>query len=111
MPRNLREDIDKNGVTFAVRRYLWDTYRWYFLRKQPDWKDEAEYRWLLHSEDVKPEFVSIEDAIQCVIVGMDFPKAKETELIPLCRELRIPAERVTWIDGMPNPNLESIYRP
>ena len=110
LPRNLIEDINKYGPTDAARKYLYDNYKWYFLRKHPDWESEVEYRWLIHSEEITPEFVSITGAIEAVLVGADFPIVYEPSLRTLCRDLHVPAGRINWEDGIPIVDLDSIYK-
>jgi len=101
LPRTLIEDIGKFGTTNSARKYLLDWYKFFFLRKHPDWETEVEYRWPAHSEKSAPEFVSITNSILMVLVGVDFPQNSESDLINLCKDLQIPAKRFVWKNGMP----------
>ena len=38
-----------------------------------DWRDESEYRWLLCVETEEQVYVSIEDAVETVILESAFP--------------------------------------
>jgi hypothetical protein len=95
----------------AIRIHYNDNHEYYFLSKHPDWRDETEYRWLIHSTKKKDEFVTVGDALVAVIVGIDFPQVYETTLRELCKELNVSAGRMEWINGIPNPQLGSIYNP
>ena len=44
-----------------------------FFTKNPDWRDEREYRFVLHGEDKNPEFIPIKDCIKGMVLGTDFP--------------------------------------
>lgn len=110
LPRTIFDDIQKLGQKDAARKYVFDYYEQFFLRKHSDWESEAEYRWLVHSKKCTPEFVSIEGAIQGVLVGADFPEVYEPSLRTLCEHLKIPAGRIKWENGVSTVDLESIYK-
>jgi hypothetical protein len=57
-------DVLKHGLSDAVRMHYHKNYVHYFLSKYPDWENESEYRWLIHSNSNAPEFVSIEGALK-----------------------------------------------
>lgn len=83
-----------------------------FLYKAPDWKSEHEFRWLVHTRDTSELFISIENAIKAVMVGVDFPKVYEPSLKVLCEQLGIPAGRINWeLSGRPFINRYAIYKP
>lgn len=108
---NLIADIKNLGRVEAARKYVVDHYVSLFLRKNPDWEDETKYRWLIYSTKQKVEDISIEGVIQAVLVGVDFPKIYEPSLIPLCRDLGIPAKRILWKNGIPKTEFETLYEP
>jgi hypothetical protein len=76
-------------------------HRTFFFTKSKDWSQEFEYRWVVSGENDESEFVPIDNAIAGVVVGVDFPKVYFPSLIPLCGELKIPAARITWDNGVP----------
>jgi hypothetical protein len=82
-----------------------------FLYKSLDWKPEHEFRWLVQSQDTSEIFVSIENAIKAVIVGVDFDEVYEPSLITLCKPLEIPVGRISWTSGRPYVKRDSIYKP
>jgi hypothetical protein len=108
---SLINDIRILGTKEAVRKYVFDHYAALFLRKNPDWEHETEYRWLIHSTIQEIEDITIDEAIQAVLVGVDFQKIYEPSLIPLCKDLRIPAKRILWKNGIPKTEFETIYEP
>jgi hypothetical protein len=105
-------DIKDLGKLTAIRKHYFDNYEYFFLSKHPDWRDETEYRWLVHnSGKKKDEFINIEGALVAVLVGVDFPKVYEIVLRELCKELNVSAGKMAWINGFPMPNFGSIYNP
>jgi len=112
-------DITKNEIRERIgdyfkeriRDYYFENYKSYFLSKYPDWKNESEYRWLVHSEKKSPEFVSIDGALKAVLVGRQFPKVYEPALINICKQLRVSAGRMNWAVGVPYPNFGMLYKP
>ena len=108
---NIINDIKNLGSKDTARKYVTDNYQAFFLKKNPDWAGEAEYRWLVHSPNSEFEEVSIEGAIIGIIVGMDFSRIYDPSLKTFCRELGIWAKRMKWHNGLPEPieNFEIIF--
>ena len=52
-------NIDRYGLTEAIRRHFRQHYKEIFLRKAIDWKSEREYRFLIHDKTKKPNLISI----------------------------------------------------
>ncbi|RJP53930.1 MAG: DUF2971 domain-containing protein [Anaerolineaceae bacterium] len=106
-------NIEKLGLTEAIRKFYYDNFEYYFLSKHSDWRDETEYRWLFYNptKGKMDEFINIEGALTAVIVGIDFPQVYEPSLKALCKDLNIPAGKMKWENGVPVPNLEKIYNP
>ncbi|MGC1375902.1 MAG: DUF2971 domain-containing protein [Anaerolineales bacterium] len=94
-----------------IRSSMIKNYDENFLYKSPDWKSEREFRWLIQSQDTSEIFVSIENAIKAVIVGVDFDEVYEPSLKILCEQLGIPAGRIRWENGVPYARRDSIYKP
>ena len=99
------------ALTSGLRRLFFERWEAYFLRKAQDWQSEWEYRWLVHSEDSESKYVPIEDALLGVLVGEDFREDYEPSLVALCEKLSAHAGRITWMNGYPNANFGSIFRP
>lgn len=104
-------DIATLGLTEGLRQHLLGNYRKYFLTKFPDWENESEYRWLVHSAtSLSAEYISIEGTIKEIIVGSNFPKIYETSLKEISKELNVSAGRIHWTDGIPNVIFGEIYQ-
>lgn len=110
-PRDLRNEIESLGLDKAAWNYVVTHEYFFFLRKYLEWSNETEYRWLVHSPGTAEEYVSIEDSIKAVFVGVDFPKVYEPSLVALCKELQIPANKLIWNNGVPETHFETIYDP
>jgi hypothetical protein len=111
----LMVDLDKflesDHLTRELRSYILKKYERLFLLKAKDRETEYEFRWLVYSEKNSAEYVSIEGVIEEVLVGVDFPKAYEPSLIRMCQELKVPAGRMIWVNGVPYLEPEIIYQP
>lgn len=105
-------DIETLGLLNGIRRHYYNYYEHYFLSKYPDWRDESEFRWLIHSPRKKSdEFINIDGALKAVLVGAGFPRAYESSLRELCRNINVSAGRMDWKNGVPIALLGSIYDP
>jgi Protein of unknown function (DUF2971) len=103
--------INKYGFTNGLRHYYFVNLKNIFLIKHPDWKQESEYRWLLHSPKHTCEYVAINNVLKGILLGLDFPKSSESELKRLCKELGIWTRRMVSHDGFQSPEFDSDYRP
>jgi len=96
-----------NVLSQTVREHLFDHYQYYFLLKSEDWCTENEFRWLIHSEENHPEYISIEGILDEVILGQDFPKDDETTVKKLCSDLGISVGKLKWPNGIPQHRIIS----
>ena len=67
-----------------------------YFKKSIDWKDECEFRWLVFSEKCEPIFISIEDCIEAVVLGVEFPYDKFEEAKRYCNILNIPCSVMSY---------------
>ncbi|MCE9644709.1 MAG: DUF2971 domain-containing protein [Chloroflexi bacterium] len=104
-------DIIDLGLTNGIRKFLFEHHNEYFLTKFPDWENESEYRWLLHSDSKSEEYVSIEGALKAVLVGSDFPKVYEPAIKEVCKGLGVSVGRMHWSNGIPSANFGEIFDP
>jgi len=88
----------------AIRSHLKDHYREYFLLKASDWRAEYEYRWMVFSTEDSPEYISIEGAIEGVIIGQNYPMEDISLIKKLCHDLEIEPTGINWPQGIPYPN-------
>jgi len=100
---SILNDIKFLSPKEVARKYVTDHYSAFFLRKNPDWANETEYRWLVYSSNSEFDEISIDGAITEVLAGMDFPKIHEPSLIAFCAALGIQAKRMKWHNGIPRP--------
>ena len=84
-----------------IRNHLFEHYRHYFLLKSQDWETENEFRWLIHSEEEYPEYVSIEGLIDAVMLGADISKDDEGCIRKVCQDLSIEVIKIGWVNGIP----------
>lgn len=58
-----------------------------YLKKDLDWQDECEARWIIYSSSEDDTLVSIESSIKAVVLGYEFPHDETEKVINYCREL------------------------
>lgn len=95
----LSQDLDQE-----IRNHLKEYYREYFLLKAADWTTEHEFRWLIFSREDAPQYISIEEIIEGVVIGMDYPKEDISLVKKLCHQLGIEPTGMNWPQGIPYPN-------
>lgn len=86
-----------------------DFKKWLFI-KHVDWRDEAEYRIVFRAKnEMKSNYVSVPltGAIQEIIVGCAFDKAKIEYINRYCVENNISWKKIRWYNGV--PRYESKY--
>lgn len=84
-----------------LRAYFIKNYKEVFLTKSTDWESEYEFRWLVHNQDDTNEFVPIDNVLETVFVGVDFPEVYYPSLFKCCKDLGVPARRIVWDNGIP----------
>lgn len=85
----------------TVRTFVIEMYKEYFLRKSTEWRYEHEFRWLIYAENISEIKVTIEGALEAVVVGEDFPQIYNPTLINLCKGLGAKPGRIEWVSGYP----------
>jgi len=108
---DLEKFLESDNPTRDLRTHIVKKYERLFLLKANDWETEYEFRWLVYSEKNSAEYVSSDGLIEEVLVGADFPKADEPSLVKMCQELKVPAGRMVWVNGVPYLEPEIIYQP
>jgi len=97
--QQLSQDLNQE-----IRNHLKDNYREYFLLKARDWITEYEFRWMVFSTEDAPEYISIEGAIEGVVIGESYPREDISLIKKLCHELGIEPTGMNWQQGIPSPN-------
>jgi len=87
-----------------IRNHLKTNYKEYFLLKAKDWITEYEFRWMVFCTEDASEYISIEGAIEGVVIGMNYPREDISLIRKLCRELGIEPTGMNWQQGIPYPN-------
>lgn len=105
----LAKSRDSIKFSETIRSHYFHHYCHYFLSKFPDWKSESEYRWLIHNTINEYIFIDIVGALKMVLVGADFPKTAEASVIDICKELKVDVNKMSWVNGLPEPFLNSLY--
>jgi hypothetical protein len=74
-----------------------------FFRKNEDWADEAEYRWVLRSPEPAPAFASIKDSLCGIVIGEGFPSSDRDSLRYLATGFSDPPiAACLWKNGFPH---------
>ena len=73
----------------------------YFLRKHLDWAQEQEYRWLISSKHVDPEYVRFGTALACIILGADMDDENTQRVLDFSNRSGIPIYWIGWLNGLP----------
>jgi len=89
LPFNLERILELNELEIEdrVREYFFTNYKEIFLLKSKDWANQLEYRWLVHSRNDSPEYISIDGVLEEVLVGEEFPSVYDPSLAALCAAL------------------------
>jgi hypothetical protein len=104
------DEIKSKGFEEYIKNHLATNHKHLFLEKNNDWKDEAEYRWILfNKENTDYEYVKYKDALVAIILGIDFPPVYEIIIQSYCEKFNIHATRVYWENG--GARIIPIYNP
>ena len=92
------EFMDRDKVTYA-NEFIRHNLRRLFFTKHVDYKDEYEYRIVVHDPNDDCEYVDIVSSIRAVLLG-DRSKAVYRRIVrDLCDELHVPCWELKWVDG------------
>jgi hypothetical protein len=67
-----------------------------YFKKSIDWVNEEEFRWLLFSESKEPIYVSIENAVEAVVLGCEFPWNQRSQAKHYCEDLGCSGYRLEY---------------
>ncbi len=95
--------IEADGLEATVTDHFEEWHPTLFFRKNFDWADEFELRWLLREPDPAPEFVPIGDSLSAVVVGESFPSSERDSLKYLAERVGGPTlATCQWNNGYPD---------
>lgn len=99
----LTKRIDQVGLEAAVEEHFHTYHPILFFRKNVDWMDELEYRWLMKGGDPTPVFVRIGASLRGIIVGETFPRSDTDSLKHVASQFEIPPHVASclWTNGYP----------
>jgi Protein of unknown function (DUF2971) len=95
------DDIVANGLEATLRAHRDKHHQVFFYRKNKDWENESEYRWIVHGDTDEPEFIPIETALRAILLGIDFPLERLNDVYEYCTATETSISRIVWINGMP----------
>lgn len=84
-----------------IKEHIISNFEGLFFNKNPDYKDEEEYRFAVYSNKVEDLFISIKDSLIGVIVGDRFPTIYACILEQLSKDYHILCKRLKWHNGKP----------
>jgi hypothetical protein len=94
-------DIARRGADELLRDHRNEHYGAFFLLKDKDWESEAEYRWIVFRETDEPVFISVRPALRAILLGVDFPARRLSDVHRYCQQYDASLSRVLWDNGMP----------
>lgn len=89
----------KNGIEKTLDDLIAENNKTYFFTKHQDWKQEAEFRIAFHNGSNEPEYISIEEALQAIIIGMDCPRIYWSLIDRICTSLKVECTQIDWVNG------------
>ena len=95
------DDLVKNGLESTLQHHREKYHDVFFFRKNEDWEQEAEYRWIIRGDNNDPEFVPIEESLRAILLGVDFPIDRLAEVHKYCKDTDTCLSRILWSNGMP----------
>jgi hypothetical protein len=95
------DEIKTHGLEKVLHEHRHKHYRVFFFRKNKDWENEAEYRWIVRGDTNDPVFIPIQDALQAILLGTDLPIERLGEIHDYCIANETCLSRIIWLNGMP----------
>ena len=89
------------GIERYVTQHIDEYHPGLFFMKTEDWRDEAEYRWVVIDDNDQPQFVPFGEALAGIIVGTDFHNAYLPALSTLISN-DVEIRRIEWSSGHPD---------
>jgi hypothetical protein len=62
------DEIKAHGLEKVLQEHRHKYYRVFFFRKNKDWENEAEYRWIVRGDTNDPVFIPIQGALRAILL-------------------------------------------
>lgn len=93
------DEVVKNGPEKYAVDHIMRNLQELFFRKHVDFRDEAEYRIVVHDPQNNLDYIDIDSSIKAVITGDRTPKVYDPLISTLCTEFNIELKHIHWING------------
>lgn len=95
-------EIRSQGIASAAEQMVMKYYKRYFFRKHVDWLQEQEYRIVLRNNDECEVFLPIENCIEHIIIGCEFPNVYLPVIRKFSDSYGFHVGKLKWFNGLPN---------
>jgi hypothetical protein len=99
--RFLIEESNHMPLTDALHKHFDTHVRELFFTKLRDWETEAEYRFVVRTDNTEPVDVNIAGSLRAVIIGEAVRPQYLPSLSALCDSKRVSIHRIQWPHGRP----------
>jgi len=89
-------ELREKGTDICANDYVKKNIENIFFIKDIDYRDEIEYRIVVHDPDDKLEYLDISNCVKAVILGDRFPLVYDKAIEDLCKELGVECKRTLW---------------
>ena len=101
-PPEMRWGAQKwSNLNPEIKVYIKNNIDYFLFTKNQDWKNENEYRYLIFNDNNNDIFVSIENSIEGIIFGYNFPKLMLEKMIEVFDDTSIKTTQLIWENGYP----------
>jgi len=97
------DELSESTAECTASKYVIDSNKSIFFQKQPDYKDENEFRVIAVTENGKSacgQFVNINSSLKAIILGDAFPKVYLPTIKALSEALNVPCRKLHWEKGV-----------
>lgn len=93
--------LSQTEIREIIRQHIDHFARTLFFRKNRDWEDETEYRYVLYSDQCEPEFVPVAASLQGMVLGVDFPEVYYPVIAYFRERYALNVGCIRWSNGIP----------
>ena len=95
------DHLEQLGFDAYVRTHFHTFVKQLFFQKMRDWRDECEFRWIVHDENPDDAFVDITKALVAIIYGDDANPKDVRQIIEATRDLELEHMGLKWTNSSP----------